>query len=127
MVMGLNVPAWADDEQVFFCGRRDVPKDKTRISAKVLQDGASSDIKTHSERETVVANPVWRARWKSVMRSRSEGMKIGDGIEGDVSPGAGCQHVADGTARFAGDCLIKKSGRDRAAGQSDKSNVSRNM
>ena len=52
-------PAWADDDQMFFAVVSAVPKDKTRVSAKVLSDGAVSDLKLIPG-DAVVGNPVWR-------------------------------------------------------------------
>lgn len=107
MVIGLNVPAWADDEQVFFAVVSDVPKDKTRISAKVLQDGASFDIKLIPS-ETVVANPVWRTL-EVCHALKIEGMKIGDGLKVMSARVLDASMLPMGLQGFAGDCLIKKA------------------
>ena len=107
MVIGLNVPAWADDEQVFFAVVSDVPKDKTRISAKVLQDGASSDIKLIPS-ESVVANPVWRTL-EVCHALKIEGMKIGDGVKVMSARVLDASMLPMGLQGFAGDCLIKKA------------------
>jgi len=107
MVIGLNVPAWADDEQVFFAVVSDVPKDKTRISAKVLQDGASSDIKLIPS-ESVVANPVWRTL-EVCHALKIEGMKIGDGLKVMSARVLDASMLPMGLQGFAGDCLIKKA------------------
>lgn len=107
MVIGLNVPAWADDEQVFFAVVSDVPKDKTRISAKVLQDGTSSDIKLIPS-ETVVANPVWRTL-EVCHALKIEGMKIGDGLKVMSARVLDASMLPMGLQGFAGDCLIKKA------------------
>lgn len=107
MVIGLNVPAWADDEQVFFAVVSDVPKDKTRISAKVLQDGTSSDIKLIPS-ETVVANPVWRTL-EVCHALKIEGMKIGDGVKVMSARVLDASMLPMGLQGFAGDCLIKKA------------------
>ena len=107
MVIGLNVPAWADDEQVFFAVVSDVPKDKTRISAKVLQDGTSFDIKLIPS-ETVVANPVWRTL-EVCHALKIEGMKIGDGLKVMSARVLDASMLPMGLQGFAGDCLIKKA------------------
>jgi len=107
MVIGLNVPAWADDEQVFFAVVSDVPKDKTRISAKVLQDGASSDIKLIPS-ESVVANPVWRTL-EVCHTLKIEGMKIVDGLKVMSARVLDASMLPMGLQGFAGDCLIKKA------------------
>lgn len=107
IVIGLSIPAWADDEQVFFAVVSDVPKDKTRISAKVLQDGVSSDIKLIPS-ETVVANPVWRSL-EVCHALKIEGMKIGDGLKVMSARVLDASMLPMGLQGFAGDCLIKKA------------------
>ncbi len=107
MVCGLSVPAWADDEQVFFAVVSDVPKDKMRISAKVLQDGASSDIKLIPS-DTVVSNPVWRTL-EVCHALKIEGMKTGDGLKVMSARVLDASMLPMGLQGFAGDCLIKKA------------------
>ena len=107
MVCGLSVPVWADDEQVFFAVVSDVPKDKMRISAKVLQDGASSDIKLIPS-DTVASNPVWRTL-EVCHALKIEGMKTGDGLKVMSARVLDASMLPMGLQGFAGDCLIKKA------------------
>ena len=107
MVCSLSVPAWADEEQVFFAVVSDVPKDKMRISAKVLQDGASSDIKLIPS-DAVVSNPVWRTL-EVCHALKIEGMKIGDGLKVMSARVLDASMLPMGLQGFAGDCLIKKA------------------
>jgi hypothetical protein len=107
MVSGLSVPAWADEEQVFFAVVSDVPKDKTRIPAKVLQDGTSFDIKLIPS-DTVVTNPVWRTL-EICHALKIEGMKIGDGLKVMSARVLDASMLPMGLQGFAGDCLIKKA------------------
>ncbi|MGC3975178.1 MAG: hypothetical protein QM771_12450 [Nitrospira sp.] len=107
MVIGMNAPAWADDEQVFFAVVSDVPKDKTRIAAKVLQDGASSDIKLIPS-DTVLTNPVWRTL-EVCHALKIEGMKTGDGLKVMSARVLDASMLPMGLQGFAGDCLIKKA------------------
>jgi len=107
IISGMAVPAWADDDQVFFAVVSDVPKDKTRISAKVLQDGASADIKLIPS-ETVVSNPVWRTL-EVCHALKIEGTKIGDGLKVMSARVLDASMLPMGLQGFAGDCLIKKA------------------
>jgi hypothetical protein len=97
----------ADDEQVFFAVISDVPKDKTRIAAKVLQDGASSDTKLIPS-ETVLTNPVWRTL-EVCHALKIEGVKIGDGVKVISARVLDASMLPMGLQGFAGDCLIKKA------------------
>ncbi len=107
MVSGLNAPAWADDDQVFFAVVSDVPKDKTRISAKVLQDGVSSDLKLIPG-DLVVGNPVWRTL-EVCHALKIEGVKIGDGLKVMSARVLDASMLPMALQGFAGDCLIKKA------------------
>ena len=107
VVFAMSVPAWADDEQVFFAVVSDVPKDKMRIPAKVLQDGASSDTKLIPS-ETVVTNPIWRTL-EVCHALKIEGVKMGDGLKVMSARVLDASMLPMGLQGFAGDCLIKKA------------------
>lgn len=107
MVSAIHVSVRADDEQVFFAVISDVPKDKTRIAAKVLQDGASSDTKLIPS-ETVLTNPVWRTL-EVCHALKIEGVKIGDGVKVISARVLDASMLPMGLQGFAGDCLIKKA------------------
>lgn len=107
MIAGMGVPVRADDEQVFFAVVSDVPKDKTRISAKVLQDGASSDMKLIPS-ETVVTNPIWRTL-EVCHALKIEGVKLGDGVKVMSARVLDASMLPMGLQGYAGDCLIKKA------------------
>ncbi|HQR13838.1 MAG TPA: hypothetical protein PKW52_05175 [Nitrospira sp.] len=107
IISGMAVSAWADDDQVFFAVVSDVPKDKMRISARVLQDGASADIKLIPS-EAVVSNPVWRTL-EVCHALKIEGTKIGDGLKVMSARVLDASMLPMGLQGFAGDCLIKKA------------------
>jgi hypothetical protein len=107
MVSAIHVSVRADDEQVFFAVISDVPKDKTRIAAKVLQDGTSSDTKLIPS-ETVLTNPVWRTL-EVCHALKIEGVKIGDGVKVISARVLDASMLPMGLQGFAGDCLIKKA------------------
>jgi len=107
MVSGLVVPAWGEDEQVFFAVVSDVPKDKARISAKVLQDGSSFDMKLIPG-DLVIGNPVWRTL-EVCHALKIEGVKIGDGLKVISARVLDASMLPMALQGFAGDCLIKKA------------------
>lgn len=107
VIFAVVATAWADDEQVFFAVVSDMPKDKTRISAKVLQDGASSDLKLIPG-DLVVGNPVWRSL-EVCHALKIEGVRIGDGLKVMSARVLDASMLPMALQGFAGDCLIKKA------------------
>ena len=107
MVSALSITARADDDQIFFAVVSEVPKDKTRISAKVLQDSASSDMKLIPS-ETVITNPVWRTL-EVCHALKIEGVKIGEGVKVMSARVLDASMLPMALQGFAGDCLIKKA------------------
>lgn len=107
VIFAVGAPAWADDEQVFFAVVSDVPKDTTRISAKVLQDGVSSDLKLIPG-DLVIGNPVWRSL-EVCHALKIEGVKIGDGLKVMSARVLDASMLPMALQGFAGDCLIKKA------------------
>ncbi|GAB1724534.1 MAG: hypothetical protein NTNFB01_34300 [Nitrospira sp.] len=107
MVSALSITARADDDQIFFAVVSEVPKDKTRISAKVLQDSASSDMKLIPS-ETVITNPVWRTL-EVCHALKIEGVKIGEGLKVMSARVLDASMLPMALQGFAGDCLIKKA------------------
>jgi hypothetical protein len=74
VTLSLFTPAWADDDTVVFAVVSDVPKDRSRVSAKALLDGAVSDLKLLPG-DTILGNPVWRTL-EVCHALKLEGMKM---------------------------------------------------
>ncbi|HMZ54850.1 MAG TPA: hypothetical protein PKV55_13555 [Nitrospira sp.] len=100
-------PAWADDDQMFFAVVSAVPKDKTRVSAKVLSDGAVSDLKLIPG-DAVVGNPVWRTL-EVCHALKIEGVRIAEGLKVLSAKVLDASMLPMALQGYAGDCLIKKA------------------
>jgi len=100
-------PAWADDDQMFFAVVSAAPKDKTRVSAKVLSDGAVSDLKLIPG-DAVVGNPVWRTL-EVCHALKIEGVRIAEGLKVLSAKVLDASMLPMALQGYAGDCLIKKA------------------
>ena len=103
----LFVPVWADDDTVVFAVVSDVPKDRSRVSAKALLAGAVSDLKLLPG-ELILGNPVWRTL-EVCHALKLEGMKIGDGYKVTSARVLDASMLPMALQGYAGDCLIKKA------------------
>ena len=99
--------AVAEEDVVAFAVVNELPKDKTRIPAKVAIDGSVSDM-TLLASEHILSNLVWKTlevchSLKLEGQKSSEGFRIHSvrAIDGSMLP-----MVLQG---FAGDCLLKKA------------------
>ena len=99
--------AVADEDVIAFAVVSELPKDKTRIPAKVAIDGSVSDMKLLAS-DHILSNPVWKTlevchALKLEGQKSSEGFQIRSvrAIDGAMLP-----MVLQGVA---GDCLLKKA------------------
>ena len=107
LTLSLFVPVWADDDTVVFAVVSDVPKDRSRVSAKALLDGAVSDLKLLPG-DTILGNPVWRTL-EVCHALKLEGMKTGDGFKVSAARVLDASMLPMALQGYAGDCLIKKA------------------
>ena len=107
VTLSLFVPVWADDDTVVFAVVSDVPKDRSRVSAKALLDGAVSDLKLLPG-ELILGNPVWRTL-EVCHALKLEGMKVGDGFKVTSARVLDASMLPMALQGYAGDCLIKKA------------------
>lgn len=107
MVMGCVGPGWAEDDVTAFAVVSDPPKDKARVSAKTLLDGAVSDMKLVPA-ESVVGNTVWR-NLEICHALKLEGTKSGDGFRVNSVRVLDASMLPMALQGYAGDCLIKKA------------------
>jgi hypothetical protein len=97
----------AQSETTAFAVVSETPKDKSRVSAKVLVDGAITDLKLLPN-ETVVSNPIWRAL-EVCHAVKVEGSKTNDGFKVNSVRVLDAGMLPMTLQGFAGDCLIKKA------------------
>lgn len=97
----------AQDELAVFAVVSEPPKDKTRVSAKAVIDGAVSDTKLLPN-ETVLGNPIWRTL-EICHAMKLEGSKTADGFRVNSVRILDASMLPMTLQGFAGDCLIKKA------------------
>lgn len=107
VTLWLFVPVWADDDTVVFAVVSDVPKDRSRVPAKALLDGAVSDVKLLPG-ESILGNPVWRTL-EVCHALKLEGTKLGDGFKVSTARVLDASMLPMALQGYAGDCLIKKA------------------
>ncbi len=107
VVLALSQAALADGEQTIFAVISHPPKDKMQVAARVLLDGAVSDMKLVPA-ETVLGNPVWRTI-EVCHALKLEGAKVGDGFRVSSARVLDASMLPMPLQGFAGDCLIKKA------------------
>lgn len=97
----------ANDDQLAFAVVSEVPKDKTRIAAKVSMGGAVTDTKLLAS-ELIVNNLIWK-KLEICHAMKLEGQSVAEGFQ------VTSVRVIDGSMLpmslqgFAGDCLLKKA------------------
>ena len=107
VVMGTPSEIRADGEILGFAVVSEVPKDKARVSAKVLVNDVVSDMKLLAS-ETILNNLIWK-KLEICHAMKLEGFKVSEGFQ------VVTVHVIDASMlpmslqSFAGDCLIKKA------------------
>lgn len=106
-MLALLAPAWADDDVTVFAVVSDPPKDKMRVAAKALLDGAVSDMKLVPA-DSVLGNPVWRTL-EVCHALKVEGAKSGDGFKVTSARVLDASMLPMALQGYAGDCLIKKA------------------
>lgn len=106
-MLSLAMSAWAQVDVTAFAVVSDPPKDKTRVAAKTLLDGAVSDMKLVPA-ESVLGNPVWRTL-EVCHALKLEGSKSGDGFKVNSARVLDASMLPMALQGYAGDCLIKKA------------------
>ncbi len=97
----------AQEDQLVYAVVSEVPKDKTKISAKLAIDGTVTDTKLLAS-EAIVGNLIWK-KLEICHAMRLEGQRSAEGfrvttvrvVDGSMLPMA--------LQGFAGDCLLKKA------------------
>jgi hypothetical protein len=105
--MGTASLVLADSEILGFAVVSEVPKDKTRVSAKVSVNDAVSDMKLLAS-ETILNNLIWK-KLEICHAMRLEGYKVIEGFQIITVHVIDAGMLPMSLQSFAGDCLIKKA------------------
>jgi hypothetical protein len=105
MVTGLSIQA--EDEQLIFAVVSEVPKDRSRVAARVSVNDAVADTKLLAS-DTILNNPIWK-KLEICHAVRIEGIKAAEGIKMSTVRIIDASMLPMSLQTFAGDCLIKKA------------------
>jgi predicted nucleic acid-binding protein len=97
----------ADGEILGFAVVSEVPKDKTRVFAKVSVNDAVSDMKLLAS-EAIINNLIWK-KLEICHAMRVEGYKVAEGFQIVTVHMIDAGMLPMSLQSFAGDCLIKKA------------------
>ncbi len=105
LVTGVSVRA--EDEQLMFAVVSEVPKDRSRVAAKVSINDAVTDTKLLAS-DTILNNLIWK-KLEICHAVRIEGAKVAEGIKMSTIRVIDAAMLPMSLQTFAGDCLIKKA------------------
>jgi len=105
LAVGLSVQA--EDEQLIFAVVSEVPKDRSRVAAKISSNDVVSDAKLLAS-DTIQNNLIWK-KLEICHAMRIEGFKSPEGIKIASVRIIDAAMLPMSLQTFAGDCLIKKA------------------
>lgn len=107
LVMIATGPLWAQDELSAWAVVSEPPKDLSKVSAKVLVDGAVADLKLIPT-EAILNNLIWK-KLEICHSLKLEGAKTAEGFRVVSVRAIDAGMLPMGLQGIAGDCLIKKA------------------
>jgi hypothetical protein len=105
LAVGLSVQA--EDEQLIFAVVSEVPKDRSRVAAKISNNDVVSDAKLLAS-DAIQNNLIWK-KLEICHAMRIEGFKSPEGIKIASVRIIDAAMLPMSLQTFAGDCLIKKA------------------
>ncbi len=107
LAFGTTSSAQAGGETLAFAVVSETPKDKARVSAKILVNEVVSDMKLLAS-ETILNNLIWK-KLEICHAMRVEGYKVAEGFQIVTVHMIDAGMLPMSLQSFAGDCLIKKA------------------
>ena len=96
-----------EEEQLIFAVVSEVPKDRSRVSARISINDAVSDAKLLAS-EAILNNPIWK-KLEICHALRIEGTRVVEGVKLATIRVVDASMLPMSLQSFAGDCLIKKA------------------
>lgn len=97
----------AEDEQLIFAVVSEVPKDRSRVTARISINDVASDAKLVAS-DSILNNLVWK-KLEICHAMRIEGVKTPEGVKISSVRIIDAAMLPMSLQTFAGDCLIKKA------------------
>ncbi|MDN5940919.1 MAG: hypothetical protein L0H94_03460 [Nitrospira sp.] len=107
LAFGTASSSQADSDTLAFAVVSEAPKDKARVSAKVLINDVVSDM-TLLASETILNNLIWK-KLEICHAMKVEGYKVAEGFQIVTVHMIDAGMLPMSLQAFAGDCLIKKA------------------
>lgn len=99
--------AVADEDVIAFAVVTELPKDRTRVPAKVAIEGSASEMKLLAS-EHILSNPVWK-KLEVCHALKLEGQKSSEGFQIHSIRAIDAAMLPMVLQGVAGDCLLKKA------------------
>ena len=97
----------AQEEQLIFAVVSEVPKDRSRVAARISINDVVSDAKLIAS-DSILNNLIWK-KLEICHAMRIEGVKVPDGVKISSVRVIDAAMLPMSLQTFAGDCLIKKA------------------
>ena len=107
LLLATGMSAQAEDEQLIFAVVSEIPKDRSRVAARISINDVVSDAKLFAS-DTILNNLIWK-KLELCHAMRLEGVKVPEGIKVSSVRVIDAAMLPMSLQTFAGDCLIKKA------------------
>ena len=107
LLLATGLSAQAEDEQLIFAVVSEIPKDRSRVAARISINDVVSDAKLFAS-DTILNNLIWK-KLEICHAVRIEGVKVPEGIKVSSVRVIDAAMLPMSLQTFAGDCLIKKA------------------
>ena len=107
ILLATGLSAQAEDEQLIFAVVSEIPKDRSRVAARISINDVVSDAKLFAS-DTILNNLIWK-KLEICHAMRIEGVKVPEGIKVSSVRVIDAAMLPMSLQTFAGDCLIKKA------------------
>ena len=107
LLLATGLSAQAEDEQLIFAVVSEIPKDRSRVAARISINDVVSDAKLFAS-DTILNNLIWK-KLEICHAMRIGGVKVPEGIKVSSVRVIDAAMLPMSLQTFAGDCLIKKA------------------
>src|SRR5215471_15316204 len=107
LLLATGLSAQAEDEQLIFAVVSEIPKDRSRVAARISINDVVSDAKLFAS-DTILNNLIWK-KLEICHAMRLEGIKAPDGYKVETVRIIDASMLPMSLQSIAGDCLIKKA------------------
>ena len=107
LLLAMESAGQAQEEQLIFAVVSEVPKDRSRVAARISINDVVSDAKLIAS-DSILNNLIWK-KLEICHAMRIEGVKVPEGVRISSLRVIDAAMLPMSLQTFAGDCLIKKA------------------